>query len=317
MVPGTLTTLRRDVASSELTSLGVGGPCAWVTDLVKPEDLDPILDWARSRELPIVFLGEGSNVVIADRGFAGLVIRTRILGRVRDGLDVEIGGGESLQSVIGWLNRLGLAGMERMYGIPGTVAGALVGNAGAYGQEIGELVRGVDVWTPGGFRTLSLQELGFSYRHSALKERRDWFLLRCRMRLRSSAEDLAGVSAEILSIRLAKYPVGLKCPGSFFKNVRVDDLSPESVERIPSEFIQHGKVPAGRLLEAVGANGARRGGAEIAAYHGNLFINSGAARADDLLALAAEYSGRVLERFGVRLVPEVGLIGFEPDCPED
>lgn len=308
-IPESVIELRRNVPASELTTLGVGGPCAWVADLKEPTDLDPLRDWARGEGLPIVYLGEGSNVLFPDEGFPGLVIRTRARGRRRQGSEVELGGGENLQAVIDWLNKLGLSGMERMYGIPGTLAGALVGNAGAYGQEIGEVVTGVDVWTPLGVRTLTRSRLGFSYRHSELKDRRDWFVLRCRLRLRPVREDLTRISRDVLATRLLKYPVGLKCPGSFFKNVVADRLPAKTLERIPAAFVQYGKIPAGRLLEAVGANGTRHGGAEIASYHGNLFINREGARTEDILALADEFAQRVLDRFGVRLEPEVCVIG--------
>ncbi len=300
--------LRSNVPASELTTLGVGGPCAWLVELSDPADLDPLLDRTRTKDLPVVYLGEGSNVLFPDRGFPGLVVRTKILGRRRIGSEVELGGGENLQAVIDWLNSLGLAGMQKMYGIPGTLAGALVGNAGAYGQEIKDVIESVDVWTPSGSRTLSRRDLRLGYRDSTLKYHRDWFVLRCRLRLRSAEEDLTRVSRDVLKKRLLKYPAGLKCPGSFFKNVLVGDLPPGTLARIPGEFIQYGKIPAGRLLEAVGANGARRGEAEIAPYHGNLFINRGSARTEDLLALADEFAGRVLERFGIRLEPEVCLI---------
>lgn len=308
-IQGSTAVLRNDVPAAELTTLGVGGPCSWVADLAAPADLEPLIRWARSRSLPIVYLGEGSNVLFPDDGFPGLVIRTKVPGRQRWGSEVELGGGENLQVVIDWLNDLGLAGLERMYGIPGTLAGALVGNAGAFGQEIREVLTEVDVWTPEGSRTLTRADVGLSYRHSELKNRRDWFILRCRLRLRPVRHDLASVSREVLVIRLRKYPAGLKCPGSFFKNVVAARLSAGILERIPSDFIQYGKIPAGRLLEAVGANGARRGGAEIASYHGNLFINRDAACSEDILALADEFAARVFERFGIRLEPEVCLIG--------
>ncbi len=314
-IQGTAAILRRDVPGTEITTLGVGGPCSWVVDLSEPSDLDPVMLWARNRDLAVAFLGEGSNVLIADAGFPGLIVRNRILGRQGDRSEVELGGGENLQAVIGWLNGLGLGGMEKMYGIPGTLAGAVVGNAGAYGQEIKDVTTGVDVWTAEGIRTLSWRELDFAYRQSRLKRRRDWCLLRCRLRLTPADDDLAGISTAILASRSAKYPAGLKCPGSFFKNVTVADLPPGALARIPSEFVQYGKVPAGRLLEAVGAKGARRGGAEIAAYHGNLFVNRGGARTEDILALADEFAGRVLERFGIRLEPEVRLIGV-PERPQ-
>jgi UDP-N-acetylmuramate dehydrogenase len=245
--------------------------------------------------------------VFGETGFPGLVLRNEIGGVEIEGREISVGAGESLSELIRRSNQAGLAGLERMYGIPGTVGGAVVGNAGAYGQEIGPSVVQTEVWEDGRVLSLSGSELAFAYRSSALKGRRGAFLLRCRLRLVEGAqEDLQATSDEILATRLAKFPADLKCPGSFFKNVPLDRLPPEA--RVPADFVVHGKVPAGRLLEAVGAQGQRRGGAVVATYHGNLVVNEGAATADDVLTLTSELADRVLDRFGVRLEREVVLV---------
>ena len=127
-------------------------------------------------------------------------------------------------------------------------------------------------------------------------------------RLKETSENLQSISEQILAKRLVKYPRSLQCPGSFFKNILLDDLSPAVRQGIPETFQIWGKVPAGKLLEAVGAKGARKGAAQFADYHGNLLINRGNATSDDILGLANEYSGRVLERFGIHLEPEILII---------
>ena len=108
--------------------------------------------------------------------------------------------------------------------------------------------------------------------------------------------------------RLVKYPIGLKCPGSFFKNVVLSELSENARRRIPDTFIIGDKVPAGKLLEAVGARGVSRGDAQFAEYHGNLIINRGRAKSADILVLARKYAGRVLEDFRIRLEPEILIV---------
>jgi len=125
---------RRNVPAADLTTLGVGGPCLQYTEIENLAEYRQVYAAARRANLPTLVIGEGSNLLFLDHGFAGLVIRNRITGRNRDGVEVEVGGGEDLSGVIRWLNRHRLSGLVRLYGIPGTVAGALVGNAGAYGQ---------------------------------------------------------------------------------------------------------------------------------------------------------------------------------------
>ena len=299
---------------SQLSTLGVGGPARWLACIRGPADLDRAWDWAKHEDVPVLYLGEGSNVLFSDDGFPGLVLRNRTRGKERSGGELRVAGGEDLGEVIRWANRNRLGGMENMYGIPGTVAGALVGNAGAYGQEIGELVTQVQVWDRGRVRSIDARKAGFAYRESLFKVRREWFILGCTLRLRFASRDLQAESDQILTRRLQKYPTGMRCPGSFFKNVVVRDLSTDTARSIPPEFIQYGKIPAGRLLEEVGAKGARRGDAEFASHHANLLVNRGQASSQDISWLTQEYAQRVLERFGIRLEPEIRIVdqGEEP-----
>ena len=293
---------------ARLSTLGVGGPARWLAPIERPRDLDRAWDWADRESLPILYLGEGSNVLFSDHGFPGLVLRNRTRGKERSGRELRIAGGEDLGEVIRWANRHRMGGMEAMYGIPGTVAGALVGNAGAYGQEIGDLVTEVEVWDRGRVRPLDAKEAGFAYRESLFKTRREWFILNCTIRLQPASRDLQAISDGILTRRLQKYPLGLRCPGSFFKNVVMKDLSADRARVIPRDFILYGKIPAGRLLEEVGAKGARRGGAELASHHANLLVNRGHATSRDILSLTQEYTQRVLERFGICLEPEIRIV---------
>ncbi len=300
--------IRESVPLAPLTTLGIGGPARFLQDAREAEDLEESIGWAADQGLPVVVLGEGSNVLAPDDGFPGLVVRCRVSGVAREDAEVVVGGGENLPKLIRWLNQNGLSGMESMYGIPGTVAGAVVGNAGAYGQEIRDCLAEAEVWSRDGVFRLPASRMDLRYRHSVLKERRDWIILRVRLVLRPGGRNLQRVSDAILEKRLQKYPVGLKCPGSFFKNVLFDALPAETQNRVPTDFVMFDKIPAGKLLEAVGACGARRGDAQFAGYHGNLLINRGRATARDILELAAKYGGRVLDRFGIRLEPEILIL---------
>ncbi len=301
--------LRREAPLAPLTTLAIGGNSRWLLELRDPDQLDSAWSWARREGLPVLFLGAGSNVLFSDSGYEGLVVRNRLRGRERAGNEIRVSGGEDLAETIRWVNRLGLAGMERLYGIPGTVAGAVVGNAGAYGQEIGDRIREVSFWSPEeGVTAVPASALDLRYRHSRFKERREWFMLSCTLALDPAPEPLQPVSDRILATRLAKYAVGLKCPGSFFKNVLADELDPEVLSRIPEDFIFYRKIPAGKLLDEVGARGQRVGGALIASHHANLFVNEEGAASRDMLALARKYSNRVRERFNIELEPEILIV---------
>ena len=309
-VPSSLA-LRRDVELAKLSTLKVGGVASWFAQIHDLQQLKEARSWADKQGLPIFYLGEGSNVLFSDEGFPGLVLQNRITGMEHSGEEVKIGGGENLEEAIRRFNQLSLSGMERLYGIPGTVAGALVGNAGAYGQQIGDPVVELSIWSRNQEQVLPALELEFRYRSSLFQRRRDWFILSCRLRLKKSTEPLQEISEEILSRRLLKYPAGLKCAGSFFKNISLDEISKTALEKIPEDFIMFGKIPAGTLLEAVGAKGVRRGDAQFADYHGNLILNLGQATSQDILKLANEYAGRVWERFRIRLEPEIFIADHE------
>ena len=300
-----------NISLANLTSFQVGGDGDWFAQVYNLQQLEQADAWAKRRGLSILFIGEGTNILFPDQNFHALVLQNCIKGTKCSGNEVEVGGGENLDQLIRWLNRQNLAGMECMYGIPGTVAGAVVGNAGAYGQEISDSVMTVRVWSANQVKTFTVEETEFRYRHSVFKDRRDCFILSCRLRLRKSWKKLQQISDAILSKRREKYAVGLKCPGSFFKNVLMRDLSPEVIKAIPHDCIQFGKIPAGKLLELVGAKGARRGDAQFADYHANLMINLGRASSEDILSLAYEYADRVRDRFRIRLEPEIQVVNNE------
>ncbi len=299
--------LQQDVSLADLSTLKVGGTASWFTQAHNRQQFEQTRIWAKEQGLPIFYLGEGSNVLFSDEGFSGLIVQNCITGIEQHGEELEIGGGQNLIEAIRRINRLKLSGMERLYGIPGTLAGALVGNAGAYGQQISDLVVEVSVWSDHQLQVPAV-DLEFRYRYSLFQRQRDWFILNCRLRLQTSSEPLQDISDEILTQRLVKYPQELRCPGSFFKNIPLDEVSKTVLEKIPDDFIMFGKIPAGKLLEAVGANGVRHGDAQFADYHGNLIINLGQATSQDILTLADEYAGRVWERFRIRLEPEILIV---------
>jgi UDP-N-acetylmuramate dehydrogenase len=296
-----LTRLPPDVAErvplGRYTSLHVGGPAHRFLASDDVGALARLLDAARMVDAPSLVLGGGSNLLIADHGFDGIVVKyTRSGHRVdpdrRGGPAVRAEAGTSLSSLARRLARAGLAGLEWAATVPGTVGGAVVNNAGAFGGSTAEHVVEVELVGPGGdARTLAGDELGYAYRTSVLKrgELGPVVVRSATLRVYPDAPDLA--TARILGFqaqRTASQPRQLSA-GSIFANP-------------PGDY-------AGRLIEAAGLKGARRGGAEISTQHANFIVNGGAASARDVLGLIRLAQDAVWERFGIWLQPEVQLAG--------
>lgn len=303
--------LQEDVPFSKLTTLEIGGPARLFTEIKNENQLKQLIKSVKKNDIPYIIIAGGSNLLVNDRGYDGLVIKINITGiKDEDGV-VWAMAGTSLSDLVDFCNTRGLSGLEKLAGIPGSVGGAIYGNAGAYGQTINEKLRKVrafdgikDFW-------LTKKECEFDYRESKFKKKKNLIIIEAEFKLnKGNPQTLQKTSQEIIRTRGEKYHPDIKCPGSFFKNVRVEDTSQKALAKIPKEKIIHGKVPAGYLLEAVGANGKKKNGIQIAPYHGNLFINRGGGRAADFYTLAKECQKKVKEKFGITLEPEVQLIGF-------
>ena len=302
---------QKDHHLKNLTTLDIGGPAKLYVEITKELDLIKIIKLARKDEVPFLVVGEGSNLLVHERGFGGLIIRNAIVDIKRDGNKVLAKAGTNLQDFVDFLIGRGLAGAEKMSGIPGTVGGAIYGNAGAYGQTISDHLKRIKIFNGEKVTWISRSQAGFGYRESRFKKTNE-ILLEVEFEFeKGDSKELAKVKEQTITLRQEKYKPEMKTPGSFFKNVLVKDLPREILAKIPKEKIVYGKVPAGYLLEAVDARGKSLGGIKIADYHGNLFINVEKGKASDFYKLANKYKQRVKEKFGIDLEPEVQLIGFD------
>jgi len=291
MPPG----LDRDYPLARLTTIRTGGRAAW---FARPQDsgsLEDLLRWADESHVDVGVVGSGSNLLIADSGFAGLVLKLDgALARIDDEGDrLVCGGGARLPQAAARAATLGLAGLEFGVSIPGTVGGAVRMNANAYGGELGRVLEWVDVCAPTGTYRREPRELEFEYRRSNIGPRE--VVARASFALhRSDPETVKAVLADLRARRKEAQPSGVKTFGSTFKNP--DD--PRALGRT-----------AGRLLEAAGCKGLEVGGARFSPKHANFIENRGAATTRDVLELIAEGRRRVRDRFGVVLEPEVQLLG--------
>lgn len=298
---------------SHYTSLEIGGPASGLIVVDNEKKLVELLKEVEKEKLKYMVIASGSDLLVSDKGYDGLVIVNKVTGiSLIETTGVEIKAGTVLQELVDFANENGFAGIENMAGIPGSVGGAIYGNAGAYGQTISDTLTSVNVYKNGDVTRMGKEECKFDYRESVFKRNKGWIILSATFEFSIGPSlELKQKSLETIELRSKKYHPGLKSPGSFFKNVVARDLPNDILKSIPPEKQLYGKVPAGYLLEQVGAKGDKLNGIEIASYHGNLFINKENGKAQDFFELAKKYKRKVYEKFRINLEPEVQLVGFE------
>ena len=279
------------VALSRFTTVGTGGPAR---AFVKPEtiaDLEEALAWAGERELPVATIGLGSNLLVADEGFEGLVLRLagELASAEIEGEQLIAGAGAANAVCLHRARAASLGGFEFACAIPGTVGGGVWMNAGAYGSDWAAILERALVVDAKGPHWLTPDELGLTYRHSELRHGQVVAQVEFRLTPRPVDEIKADV-AELQALRKAAQPTNKRTFGSVFKN-------PEH------------ELSAGRMLEACGLKGHVIGGAQISPRHANFIENADGAKSVDAVALMAEARRRAREQFGVELEHEVEFLG--------
>lgn len=282
------------------TTLRIGGISDALAIAHTVEEILALLLWARERNVECALLGRGSNVLISDEGISGLVVINRCSGvESLPGDQLRVMSGTPLESVVGMLADQGLSGMEALAGIPGTIGGAVCGNAGAYGRCIAEFVRCARLVHPSGeVETVGRSELGFDYRHSKLKSEPHWLLdVTLEGFVPASSDAIRSEMKNICTKRWEKLPGReTATAGSFFKNL--PPLNPGEHRRA-----------IGAWLDQAGAKSLRVGDAAVYPKHANVIVNTGSATARDVLALARRMASLVKEQFGIIAEPEVRLMG--------
>ena len=272
------------------TSLRIGGPADYFVQIASEVDLVGAIRVAREHEVPVFVLGGGTNLLVADDGIRGVVLQNGWRETAVVGTTIEASSGTELAHVAAVAAKAGILGLEWMATVPGTVGGAVHGNAGAFGTETADVLVDADLMDLNGDTWLApAVELGYAYRTSKLQGTPTVCV---RARFRGTAGDRATAVRRIKEManeRMKKQPLAQPNTGSIFRNPPGDH--------------------AGRLIEAAGLKGKRVGGAMVSEKHANFIVNTGDASADDVRALMEICQDEVEERFGVRLVPEVELVG--------
>lgn len=299
-------TLTEHVPLAPLTAWRIGGQARYLATVHTVAGVQQALQFAEMHRLPVWVLGGGSNMLISDAGLAGLVIRMRDrhvdITQHSDVATIHIGAGAQMAGTVRQLSKVGWAGLTWAEGLPGTVGGAVYGNAGCYGGDMAQSVMSVDVWHQGAMTTRSVDDLGFRYRSSAIK-RQNAQHMRTGMQLadmgpivlgatitltRDDPDRLAAAMETTATLRRSKTPQGSSC-GSVFKNPAGD--------------------AAGRLIDAAGLRGYSHGGAMVAEKHANYIVNRGHATSSDVLHIMHHVRNEVARQFGIQLEPEVQLLG--------
>lgn len=293
-------TIQENVLLAPYTYFKIGGPARFFVRVENMQELEEALLFAETKNLPVFFLAGGSNILVADRGFDGLVIKMNIGGIERDGKKLLVGAGVPMAEVVRKSVELGLSGFEWAIGIPGTIGGSVRGNAGCFGQEMKDVIERVTVLKKNSQGTrekceISNGECEFAYRDSIFKRYPEWVILSATLVLREgNSLQSQELVKEYTKKRVWEQDIGAKCAGCIFKN--------------PAH---NGRVimRAGELIDNLGLKGYRVGQAMVSEKHANYFINLGGASAYDAKKLIEFVKKKIFEKHNIRLEEEIQYVG--------
>jgi UDP-N-acetylmuramate dehydrogenase len=275
------------------TSFGIGGPAEFFVEMGKPKAIEEVLEGAKERGIPYMVLGAGTNLLIADAGIEGLVVRVVNREVHIEGRQIRAGAGLKMMRLARIAADANLVGFEFAIGVPGTVGGAVYQNAGCWGKEMREVLVEVEGYMPGkGKKTWNPVDLHFRYRTSALRDGalKGGLVVEAKIQLeRGDGEAARALMAKLTKERNETQPIKTKNCGSVFQNPPGDS--------------------AGRLVQAAGLKGAREGLAVVSTLHGNFIVNEGGATAADVKRLIERIQTEVRRRFNIELETEVEMVG--------
>ena len=285
--------IEKNVLLKDYTAFKIGGSARYFFTARTKEDLVKALIAAKKFKTPFFILGKGSNVLVSDKGFKGLVIK--ILNSKFRIINSELAGqaGAMLGELASAAANNGLTGLEWATGIPGTVGGAIYGNAGTKEESIGDIIKTVEVFDVKAVKVkkLSKRECKFGYRDSIFKRRKHLIILSCRIQLKEGEKgEIKRMAEDFISARKKTQPLNLPSAGSIFKN--------------PPGFF------AGKLIEEMGLKGKKAGQAQISEKHANFIVNLGGARARDVKKLIDLIKRKAKKKFGVNLEEEIQYLGI-------
>jgi UDP-N-acetylmuramate dehydrogenase len=306
--------IKIDVPLAKYTTFKIGGPAKYFFIAQDNEDLVRAVTFAKKLKIPSYILGGASNVLISDQGFNGLII----INKAKDILfkkdnRVVADAGVNLMELVNKSAGEGLSGFEWAAGIPGTVGGAIRGNAGAYRGQMADNLIGCEVMRGGKQFIINKDKCGFGYRESIFKHNND-VIISGEFQLQKGDKDaLQNKIKQILIERKTKQPLEFPSAGSIFTNVLFDASNESVIKQIPNlpaEYLEYQKIPAAWLIEQLDLKGKSIGGAQISDKHANFIINTGKATANDVIQLISLVKMNVRNTYGVELMEEIEYVGF-------
>ncbi|MEK7133966.1 MAG: UDP-N-acetylmuramate dehydrogenase [Patescibacteria group bacterium] len=303
--------LQENVPLAPLTTFEIGGTARYFVDVATDDEMREALAWAHEKGVKFVVLAGGSNVLIPDQGLNALVVRVSSKHFSFVGEELDADAGCNLLELIREAGKRGLGGWEKLAGIPGTLGGAVRGNAGAFGPEIKDFVHKVRAINMNTGKTQEFvnAECGFKYRDSFFKQHPKWLITRAYLHLqKADPAESAKLAEETIAEREKRHLQNVRAAGSYFMNPQA---SPEIVAMFEQEKhvkSREGRVPAGWLIEKAGMKGATVGGAIASLQHPNYIVNQGGATAKDVETLAQNVKIAVMSQFGVDLHEEAAIL---------
>ena len=303
--------IQKNISIASYTTFKIGGSAEYFCEVKSLEDLKDVLAEANKKSWKIFILGGGSNLLVSSKGFKGLVIKMGCdwIKNIGEGL-YEVGAGTLLAKLLAETIKNTLTGLEWSIGIPGTLGGAICGNSGAYGQSLAESivsVKALDIKTLR-IKNFKLKDCKFQYRDSVFKNKNQYIIVSAQLQFCKGEEEAIKNSLQKYSSerkgKIPPYPSA----GCVFKNIIIDDMTYEFLNKIPSEKIKGGKIPVGYLIEQCGLKGKRIGGAEVSNQHANFIVNFNQATFLDVMELINFCKQEIKNNFNLDLEEEIKII---------
>ncbi len=309
----TLKDFKKNILLAPYTTFKIGGPAKYFFIAKNNRQIIEAVKLAKKSGIPYFIMGGGSNVLINDKGFDGLVIKVKNEKYEIQNKTIISEAGVLFSSLVGEATNKNLSGLEWAVGVPGTIGGAIRGNAGAFGRDIYESVEKVIFFNAENLKIESYnkKQCQFSYRESIFKHNKN-IILSAQLNLKKgNSKKSSEIIKECLEIRKKGNP-GYPSAGSVFKNLQVKNLNSSLFEKIPElkQMIKGGKIPATYFIEACGLKGKRIGEAEIYQKHANFIINLGHATAEQIIILISLIKQKVRNKFSIQLEEEIEYVGF-------
>lgn len=313
---------QENVLLASYTTFKIGGPAKYFFVAKSAGEVKNAIEAARQNNVSVFILGNGSNILVADEGFDGLVIKIQNskikIKNDNEKIKIIAEGGVLIGKLVNESVKNNLTGLEWMIGIPGTLGGAIVGNAGAFGHSISELIKKVEVLDLDDLSVKSFdnKDCSFGYRESIFKKDAKYAILSIELELKKGNKiEIEKAIKEHIAQRQARHPGGFPNAGSFFKNVIIKD-NKKAFDKIVGQFPEAekfrglGMIPAAWLIEKRELKGAKIGGAMVSEKHANFIVNFNKASARDVIMLASIIKQKIRDSFGIQLQEEVRYVGF-------